>query len=81
MQRLQMRESCIERQGFKTDRKTLTKVVQARKEKNIQENMEKFSKQTLGIHGHELPKYSKQLSKWWQKRKNYKETPHYGSLA
>ena len=52
-----------------------------RKEMN-ENNVEKFGKQTIGVHGQELPKFSDSPDKveYWRKSDGFVENPKYRSF-
>lgn len=44
----------------------------------FEENMGKFGRISIGVHGKELPKFSEEESEnklWWKKQKDYVESP------
>lgn len=53
--RINERENAILRAGSQTYRKTLNEVKDKRRQDLINANMQKFSKNLIGIHGKELP--------------------------
>ncbi len=64
------------------NRKTFTKVKEQRKKETNDYNMKMFSKQTLGVHGHELPKFakSKTMTEFWKHiDENYCPEPKFQS--
>ena len=82
IERLNEREDEIFANLYSTeDRKTYTKI----KEKNRKEandyNIKTFSKQTLGVHGHDLPQFSKneKLKFFWKNKDDYCENPKFKS--
>jgi hypothetical protein len=62
-------------------RKTFTEIKEQRKKIENDYNIKTFSKQTLGVHGHELPKFSEneKLKYFWKNKTNYCENPKYKS--
>lgn len=67
----------------KEDTKTLNKIKEQRKKDILNYNMKVFSSQTIGIHGHELPKFSQSQSTidFWKRNDEYKEMPRTSSHA
>ena len=63
------------------DRKTFTKIKEQRRKETNEYNIKTFSKQTIGVHGHELPKFSEneKMKEWWKLKDDYKEKPLYQS--
>ena len=63
------------------DRKTFTKIKEQRRKETNDYNIKTFSKQTIGVHGHELPKFSEneKMKEWWKLKDDYKEKPLYQS--
>ena len=59
------------------ERKTYTTVVEKKKKETNDFNIKTFSKQHLGVHGHELPKFSenKTMSEFWKHKDGYVEKP------
>jgi len=59
------------------DRMSLTKLKEKRKNDKIEYNLKTFSKQTIGVHGHELPKFSENedMKEYWKFRDGYVENP------
>lgn len=82
VERLNLREDEIfEINHHIGDRMTNTKLKEARKIDNVQYNMKVFSKQTIGVHGHELPKFSEdsECKEFWKYKEGYNEHPVYNS--
>jgi hypothetical protein len=48
--------------------RTRTEIQQRRRKEMVEENTTKFGSQTIGIHGQELPLYSKsnESKEWWK---------------
>jgi len=63
------------------DRKTFTKIKEQRRKETNDYNIKTFSKQTIGVHGHELPKFSEneKMKEWWKLKDDYVEKPLYQS--
>ncbi len=63
------------------DRKTFTKIKEQRRKETNDYNIKTFSKQTIGVHGHELPKFSEneKMKEWWKLKEDYIEKPLYQS--
>ena len=63
------------------DRKTFTKIKEQRRKETNDYNIKTFSKQTIGVHGHELPKFSEneKMKEWWKLKDDYIEKPLYQS--
>jgi len=57
----------------KVENETKTILLHKRREKAVQENMEKFGNVAIGIHGIELPKFSDPLSVSHAKRARFRE--------
>ena len=59
------------------DRKTFTKIKEQRRKETNEYNIKTFSKQTIGVHGHELPKFSEseKMKEWWKFKDGYVENP------
>lgn len=49
------------------------------KRQNIEDFTKKFGNVTVGIHGHELPKFSDEKKKYWKDRAGYNSNPAYQS--
>ena len=61
---------------FAGERKTLKKLKEERKKENSNYNMKVFSKQTIGVHGHELPKFAdSEFKEYWKYNENWVENP------
>ena len=82
VERLNEREDEIFANLYSTEeRKTYTKIKEkARKEAN-EYNIKTFSKQTLGVHGHDLPQFSEneKLKYFWKNKEDYCENPKFKS--
>ena len=84
MNRLKEREDCYLRIAFKeVDGKTKRQIEEDRKQEMLENNMKKFGKVCIGVHGKELPKYSETIDdetkQWWKQKKGYSENPMYKS--
>ena len=57
MDRLNFREECLIREGYKEpdNRLTAWKIAEKRRKEDIEYNMNTFGKQSLGVHGQDLP--------------------------
>jgi hypothetical protein len=78
-QRLKEREDEIFAMLYKNseDRMSLSKLKEFRKNGRIDYNMKTFSQQTIGVHGHELPKFAEceEMKDYWKFRDGYVENP------
>ena len=65
------------------DRKTYTKLQNQRRKETNEYNIKTFSNQTLGVHGHELPKFSesKTMKEFWKGKEGYCENPKHQSYV
>ena len=82
VERLNEREDEIFANLYSTeDRKTYTKIKEKQKKEANEFNIKTFSKQTLGVHGHELPKFSENenLKYFWKNKDDYCENPKFKS--
>ena len=82
IERLNEREDEIFANLYSTEeRKTYTKIKEKHKKEANEYNIKTFSKQTLGVHGHDLPQFSKneKLKYFWKNKEDYCETPKYQS--
>ncbi len=83
MLRLKEREDCFLRIAFKeVDGRTKRQIEEDRKKEMLENNMKKFGKVCIGVHGKELPKYSDLESDdkaWWKQKRGYTENPMYKS--
>lgn len=82
IERLKYREDEIFDMGYYAgERKTYSKIKDERKKENVDYNMKVFSKQTIGVHGHELPKFSEsdQYREYWKFKEDWVENPKYQS--
>ena len=63
------------------ERKTYTKIKEKIKKESNEYNIKTFSKQILGVHGHDLPKFSEneKLKYFWKNKDGYCENPKYQS--
>ena len=50
-----------------------------RKEMN-ENNIEKFGRQTIGVHGQELPKYAQEDKEYWRRSTGFTESPNFRSF-
>lgn len=60
---------------------TKRKLTHERKQALIDDNMEKFGKVSIGVHGFELPKFRDSLEQkeWWKLAYAYNQSPNYNS--
>ena len=82
IERLNEREDEIFANLYSTeDRKTYTKIKEKHRKEANDFNIKTFSKQTLGVHGHDLPQFSKneKLKYFWKNKDDYCENPKYQS--
>ena len=82
VERLNEREDEIFANLYSTEeRKTYTKIKEKIKKEANDYNIKTFSKQTLGVHGHDLPQFSKNenLKFFWKNKEDYCENPKYKS--
>ena len=82
VERLNEREDEIFANLYSTEeRKTYTKIKEKQKKEANDYNIKTFSKQTLGVHGHDLPQFSKNenLKFFWKNKEDYCENPKYKS--
>jgi len=82
VERLNLREDEIIADGYFTDdRQTLRKIKEKRRNETVEYNMKTFSKQTIGVHGHELPKFSDNVeaNEYWRNKDGYVENPDVNS--
>jgi hypothetical protein len=82
VERLNEREDEIFANLYSTEeRKTYTKIKEKNKKEANEYNIKTFSKQTLGVHGHDLPKFSEneQLKYFWKNKDGYCENPKFTS--
>ncbi len=78
--RLNMREEEIFELGYqKEDRLTYSKIKEERRKQNVDYHMKTFSNQTIGVHGHELPKFAEteEFKEFWKHREGWVENPKY----
>ena len=63
------------------ERKTYTKIKEKKRKEANDYNIKTFSKQTLGVHGHDLPQFSEneQLKYFWKNKEGYCENPKFQS--
>ena len=61
--------------------KTYSAIKAKQRQESNETNIKKFSKQTLGVHGHELPKFSqsKTMKEFWKHKDDYCKDPKYKS--
>ena len=82
IERLNEREDEIFANLYSTeDRKTYTKIKEKTRKEANDYNIKTFSKQTLGVHGHDLPQFSKneKLKFFWKNKDDYCENPKFKS--
>jgi hypothetical protein len=82
VERLNFREDEIFDMGYYDgERKTFNKMKEERRKENVDYNMKIFSRQTIGVHGHELPKFSdsEQYREYWKFKDDWVENPKYRS--
>ena len=82
VERLNEREDEIFANLYSTEeRETYTKIKEKNKKESNDYNIKTFSKQTIGVHGHDLPKYSEneKLKYFWKNKDDYCENPKYKS--
>lgn len=82
IERLNARESEIFNKLSTTQNgKTRSIIKSKRKQELYENNINKFSKQIIGVHGHELPKFSESASmkEFWKHREGYCDEPRYNS--
>ena len=80
--RLNARESEIFNKLSTTQNgKTRSIIKSKRKQELYENNINKFSKQIIGVHGHELPKFAESASmkEFWKHREGYCDEPRYNS--
>jgi hypothetical protein len=57
--RLRLREEAFQRNSYKKyEARTLRQLTEERKKQMFEDNMGKFGKISIGVHGRELPKFS-----------------------
>ena len=63
------------------ERKTYTKIKEQKKKEANEFNIKTFSKQTIGVHGHDLPKFAdnEKLKYFWKNKDDYCENPKFKS--
>ena len=82
IERLNEREDEIFANLYSTEeRKTYSKIKEKAKKEANEYNIKTFSKQTLGVHGHDLPQFSKneKLKFFWKNKEDYCENPKFKS--
>ena len=82
VERLNEREDEIFANLYSTEkRKTYTKIREKNRKEANDYNIKTFSKQTLGVHGHDLPKFSEneKLKYFWKNKDGYCENPKFQS--
>lgn len=82
MNRLKEREEAQMRLAYKeTDGKTKKAIEEQRKKEMHESNVKLFGRQTIGVHGCELPKFSnaEESREWWKKKVEYVSNPNYQS--
>jgi len=84
IQRLNEREDEIFAQLYSNEaRYTYNVLKERRKKENLDYNLKTFSKQTIGVHGHELPKFSgnEELKEYWKYKDGFVENPEVNSMT
>jgi hypothetical protein len=84
IQRLNEREDEIFANIYSNQQRfSLTKLKEIRKKEMLDSNLKTFSKQTIGVHGHELPKFSEneQTKEFWKLKEGYNPNPKINSHA
>jgi hypothetical protein len=63
------------------DRFCLSKLKEKRRKENFDDNLNKFSRRHIGVHGHELPKFSEseENKEFWKHRDGYVDNPKFNS--
>lgn len=82
VERLIDREEQIFANGYKLeDRETFNKLKERRKHEMIEYNLNTFSNKSIGVHGHELPKFAEHedMKEYWKLMEDYKENPNFVS--
>ena len=82
VERLNEREDEIFANLYSTEeRKTYSKIKEKSRKEANEYNIKTFSKQTLGVHGHDLPQFSEneKLKYFWKNKDDYCENPKYKS--
>ncbi|MCQ2820963.1 MAG: hypothetical protein MJ252_27205 [archaeon] len=82
MQRLQEREDEIFSKLYQRENgKTYEDIKEKRKKETLEYNTKHFSVHPLGVHGHELPKFSENegTKEFWKLRDGYLENPKFNS--
>ena len=82
VERLNEREDEIFANLYSTEeRKTYSKIKEKSRKEANEYNIKTFSKQTLGVHGHDLPKFSEneKLKYFWKNKDGYCENPKFQS--
>jgi len=82
IQRLNAREDEIFAQLYTNEQRyTLNTLKEKRRKENLDYNLKTFSKQTIGVHGHELPKFSENedFKEFWKYNEGYVENPEINS--
>ena len=82
IERLNARESEIFDKLYTTQNgKTYSIIKSKRKQELYENNINKFSKQVIGVHGHELPKFAESASmkEFWKHKEGYCDDPKYKS--
>ena len=82
IERLNARESEIfDKLSTTQNGKTYSLIKSQRKQELYENNINKFSKQVIGVHGHELPKFSESASmkEFWKHKEGYCDEPRYNS--
>jgi len=84
IQRLNEREDEVFAQLYSNDpRYTYNVLKEKRKKENLDYNLKTFSKQTIGVHGHELPKFAEteELKEYWKYKAGYNDNPDVNSMT
>ncbi len=82
--RLNEREDEIFAQLYSNEpRYTYNILKDKRKKENLEYNLKTFSKQTIGVHGHELPKFSENedYREYWKHKDGYVDNPEVNSMT
>ncbi len=81
-ERLILREETFLRYSYKANQRRTGRILtQERKDQMIQENMHKFGKISIGVHGKELPKFTEKSPmgddkrEWWMFQRGFVKSP------
>jgi hypothetical protein len=78
IERLNQREDEIFAKLYSEEERLTYSKIKEQKRKEINEyNIKTFSTQALGVHGHELPKFSKSDKEFWKIKEGYCENPKF----